>query len=58
MLAVDNSIGGSAGSNGGGVNTRKSILVVSDAATMLTAAQFAADGGPDGEDSSAAITMQ
>jgi hypothetical protein len=33
-------------------------LVVSDAAVMLTAAQSAADGGPDGNDGSAAIAMQ
>jgi hypothetical protein len=33
-------------------------LVISDATVTLTAAQSAADGGPDGNDGSAAIAMQ
>ncbi len=33
-------------------------LVVSDATVMLTAGQSAANGGPDGNDGSAAIAMQ
>ncbi len=33
-------------------------LVISDATVMLTAAQSAADSGPDGKDGSAAIAMQ
>ncbi len=33
-------------------------LVVSDATVTLTAAQSAADSGPDGNDGSAAIAMQ
>jgi hypothetical protein len=34
------------------------VMLVSDAAAMLTAAQSAADGGPDGDNGSAAIAMQ
>ncbi len=34
------------------------VTLVSDAAAMLMAAQSAADGGPDGDDGSAAIAMQ
>jgi hypothetical protein len=34
------------------------VTLVSDAAAMLTATQSAADGGPDGDDGSAAIAMQ
>jgi hypothetical protein len=34
------------------------VTLVSDAAAMLTAAQSAADGGPDGNNGSAAIAMQ
>jgi hypothetical protein len=34
------------------------LTLISDAAAMLTAAQSAADGGPDGNNGSAAIAMQ
>ncbi len=38
--------------------TAEVVTLVSDAAAMLTAAQSAADSGPDGDDGSAAIAMQ
>jgi hypothetical protein len=56
-LTVDSSVGGGAGSNGGDIDTQRSIQFVSDAAAMLTAAQSAVNGGSDGINSSAAITM-
>ena len=57
-MAVDGSIGSGADSNGGSVNAQMSIVVISDAASMLMAAQSAANGKPDGNDGSAAIAMQ
>ncbi len=36
----------------------EALTLVSDAAAMLTAAQSAANGRPDGDDGSAAIAMQ
>jgi hypothetical protein len=57
-LAVDGSIGGGTGSNGGSVDAQRSIVVVSNAAAMLTAAQSAATGRLDGDDGSTAIAMQ
>ncbi len=36
----------------------EAVMLVSNAAAMLTAAQSVADGGPDGNDGSAAIAMQ
>jgi hypothetical protein len=38
--------------------TAEAVTLVSYAAATLTAAQSAADGGPDGDDGSAAIAMQ
>ncbi len=38
--------------------TAEAVTLVSDAAAPLTAALSAADGGPDGNDSSAVIAMQ
>jgi hypothetical protein len=38
--------------------TAEAVTLVSDAAALPTAARSAADGGPDGDDSSAAIAMQ
>jgi hypothetical protein len=38
--------------------TAEAVTLVPDAAATLTAAQSAADGGPDGDDGSAAIAMQ
>ncbi len=40
------------------VSTAEAVTLVSDAAAQLTAARSAADGGPDGDDGSAAIDMQ
>ncbi len=36
----------------------EAVTLVSDAAPLRTAARSAADGGPDGNDGSAAIAMQ
>jgi hypothetical protein len=38
--------------------TEDAVTLVSDAAAPLTAAQSAVDGGPDGNDRSAAIAIQ
>ncbi len=38
--------------------TAEAVTLVSDAAAPPTAAPSAADGGPDGDDGSAAIAMQ
>ncbi len=49
---------GDSDGDGGGGNDGRGGDAVSDAAATLTAAQSAVDGGPDGDDGSAAIAMQ
>jgi hypothetical protein len=49
---------GDSNGNGAEATMAEAVTLVSDAAARLTAAQSVPDGGPDGDDGSAAIAMQ